>query len=94
MFRVFLALLCNVAFAEIAREGANPPPYDLISVAMESETGDPAEARRAAEEARFESQTLGRIAERKAKADRALASLLAAENSHAETMFNSIGIKI
>jgi hypothetical protein len=83
MARLISTLSFGIALAEVAKQGANPPPYDLISVALESETGDPVEARRSYEESRFEAQALARVAERKAKADRSLASLLAAEKGHA-----------
>ena len=91
MVRSLFTLSFGMAFAEVAKQGANPPPYDLISVALESETGDPVEARRSYEESRFEAQTLARVAERKAKADRSLASLLAAEKVHSS--FLALGAK-
>jgi hypothetical protein len=93
MLRLLLAFFVGLAFAEVAKQGANPPPYDIISVALESETGDPFEARRSYEESRFEAQALAQIAERKAKADRSLASLLAAERAHASFVTNAYGLR-
>ena len=94
MFRILVILLLSaVLVAQVTSEGANPPPYDVISVAMESETSDPVEARRAYEESRFEAQTLARIAERKAKANKALAALLFAEKAHAAIMFDVVGFR-
>jgi hypothetical protein len=91
MFRFVILFLVSMVVAEVAREGANPAPYDVINVALESETSEPIAMRRSYEEARFESETLARIAERKAKANKALATLLATEKAHAQAMHEQLG---
>lgn len=75
---VALSSILASAFAQMA---VNPGPGESINVAFESETADPVETRRAADEARFESRVLSRMSNAHA-ANTNLAAMLAVEKQH------------